>query len=640
MPVYTHQAMDKMSGFQQGLEASMARHKEELSQKFGARLAHACREAEDAACQRVQAAYEPRLQALEEQLQAHIGESRSHAERALRDVSDLVGRHTGAAEDIAALNTRARSTAERLEDFARQLEAECRQREASCQDLDGRVFELQASIVKEGMSREEADEKLDGRLNGACAEAAAATQQAVATAEEKLRLVSEEAAALEARMQQRLEEEAAQCIRQAARHSEEEAGRVREELGHATQRAQQQVDEARAHAEALVEASEASLRSEQAVAADHILVASEQAGKEQANRVSAQLHHELEQSGRDAARANADATAALWEAVATLEGRVADARHSCSSELQHLANGETLRLHFLNALQVRHGQPGAFHDGLSGTAQGGGRTRVVDSELTRTNPHVRKTLEVGLQEDILELKEALADMDRRLCQERDRLDAELRARATNHEVYTRLQATVTDLSSRCCAAQSEVCETRVRSQQELLALGGEVTELRAALASLASGVVRALQVLGLLEAAPSLGTPLVTPRAVAARGAQGMEQPGGPSEAPQATPQGGSKGVRVEDLLQWERAGNSLTAKVSRQWRGREATGMPTFLAALDRLLQADERAAGGERVALRHPFVHPVAAPPVAPPLAPVKGAPPPGLAAVRHQRLAAAMI
>merc|ERR1740123_879212 len=138
-----------------------------------------------------------------------------------------------------------------------------------------------------------------------------------------------------------------------------------------------------------------------------------------------------------------------------------------------------------------------------------------------------------------------------------------------------------------------------------MALGNEVTSLRAAATTLANGVVRALQVIGLLEAG-SMVPP--TPRGGAAGAPTPRVEPkGGASPTPRGGPSqqveslqslSSGRSIRVEDLLLWERAGNPLASKVARAWQRREdllrkeGAATPTVLAALDRLLGAGAAAA------------------------------------------------
>jgi len=178
--------------------------------------------------------------------------------------------------------------------------------------LDARLFELQSGIVKESMAREEADQRLVERAQGASAEAAAAAvKRAVEHADMRFAEAAEAAASLEARLLQCLAEESARCLNEAACGTEETAGHLREEMGQAAQRARQQALDSRDHADSAVKATADALRGEQAEAAERLMAAAEQAVKEKADVMSTHLHHKLEQSGLEASRASTDAIAPL-----------------------------------------------------------------------------------------------------------------------------------------------------------------------------------------------------------------------------------------------------------------------------------------------------------------------------------------
>lgn len=124
----------------------------------------------------------------------------------------------------------------------------------------------------------------------------------------------------------------------------------------------------------------------------------------------------------------------------------------------------------------------------------------------------------------------------------------------------------------CHQAEVRAGELRVRTQQEIQTLGQELSQLRAASTSLASGVLRALEVLGLLE-----------PEA----------RPGGANGAAQATPRSPKTpvwhGRRIEDLLNWERSGASLALRISERWLAQDLRGSPTLLALLARKVDEED---------------------------------------------------
>jgi len=562
MPVYNHEAMDTIHGVQQGLEASMARHKDELSQKFGARLAHACREAEDAAVERSQAFSEHRVAALEEQLQAHILQWRATANDTLSRLIKLTEEHARVENDYMSLNMHLHVTRDWLTDLSEQVSAEKQQRVDDVSGLAARASELDASLAKESRAREGCVSDLSQRLEVAKQQASTATQEACKSADERFSQAHEDLVNLEHKVLQCLDDQDLDCLRQAKQHTEVVADHLRRELEQAKAAEQQRECEGREQAQTSIEASMASLRSEQAAAAVKVLASADSHAEQKLELLAEQFRDKLERSQQEAGKLTGDATSAIWDAIASLEGRVADAKTVCAAELRSLADGETLRLHFLNALKVRNGEPSFAQ---------GGQMRAIDTELLNTNAHVRRSLEASLQDEVMEIREALADTDARLCQTTDKLQAELSVRVKSHEIYTRLQAGIHEVSSRCCSAHGQASEAQQLAQQELRKAFEEIATLRSATTSLTEGVLKALQIIGILDEA--------TQWAVVGDG-HALFNPG----------QTRRNCVNIEDLLQWDKAGNSLSARISRQWQRREAAGNPTLLAALDRLSLAEAR--------------------------------------------------
>jgi len=556
MPVYNHEAMDKIHGFQQGLEASMTRHKDELSQKFGARLAHACREAEDAAVERSQAFTEERVAALEEQLQAHIRQWRLTSNDTLSRLIKLTDEQARVENDYTSLNMHVHVTRDRLTDLQGQLSEEKQQRLDDVSGLNGRASDLDESLAKEIRAREGSVSELSQRLEQAKQEAASATQELSKSADERFSKSHDDLVSLEHKVLKRLDDQDLDCLRQANQHTEVVADHLRRELEQAKAAEQQREQEGREQAQASIEASMASLRSEQAAAAVKVLASADTHAEQKLELLAEQFRDKLERSKQEAGKSSGDATAAIWDAIAALEGRVADAKSHCATELRSLADGETLRLKFLNELKVRNGEPSFAQ---------GGRMRAIDTELLNTNAHVRRSLEASLQDEVVEIREALAATDARLCQTSDKLQAELSIRVKSHEIYTRLQAGIHEVSSRCCTAHGQASEAQVLAQQELRKAFQEIATLRSATTSLTEGVLKALQIIGILDEATQWAVVVDTP--VANRSS-----------------------LNVEDLLQWDKAGNSLSARINRQWQRREAAGSPTLLAALDRLSVAEAR--------------------------------------------------
>merc|ERR1712226_573931 len=97
----TYATMDKLCGMQQGLEASMMRHKDEILKTFGARLDHICYEAENSAIQRSAAMLDPRFSALEQRIEAQSQTARSDAGQMRQTTGALTESQDGTSKDIA-----------------------------------------------------------------------------------------------------------------------------------------------------------------------------------------------------------------------------------------------------------------------------------------------------------------------------------------------------------------------------------------------------------------------------------------------------------------------------------------------------------------------------------------------------------
>jgi len=136
------------------------------------------------------------------------------------------------------------------------------------------------------------------------------------------------------------------------------------------------------------------------------------------------------------------------------------------------------------------------------------------------------------------------------------------------------------LNERWQSGHSEASDIKQRLQRENAALGGELSNVRAATTSLTHGVLRALQILGLLHELP---------------------QQAQPRDASRATPT--RWGVDVEDLVEWEKTGRSLADRISLHWNSYAPAGTPTLLELLTRKAdQGDMKiAVGSLRQLLNH---------------------------------------
>uniref|UniRef100_A0A6T8V2M6 Uncharacterized protein n=1 Tax=Noctiluca scintillans TaxID=2966 RepID=A0A6T8V2M6_NOCSC len=217
---------------------------------------------------------------------------------------------------------------------------------------------------------------------------------------------------------------------------------------------------------------------------------------------------------------------------------------------QHSEHHETVK-HLLRLERQRTEEDGAAH------------TTLVGQLRDQHEKHVRS--------EATELRTLIADCRRRLFEETNALREEIRDQPTRKDLhdlvavaagqYTELAAAFeshktqlnssVDLAVRNESRQqlhhtwNEKGEAKLR-MQEVLQLGSELTQLRASASSLTNGVLKALQVIGLME--------------------------GGDEHRP----------VQIEDLLEWERLGKSLTTRIARAWCARGPAGTPTLLALVE----------------------------------------------------------
>jgi hypothetical protein len=208
-------------------------------------------------------------------------------------------------------------------------------------------------------------------------------------------------------------------------------------------------------------------------------------------------------------------------------------------------------------------------------------TEEGEVESARRQAQIRDSLENRLQSESSDIRKCLGDCQKKIHDEGADIRKQMREKAGKNEVADvarqcqercqevatamdnhrgRLEGSVNDFAARYREVHQDANESRLRGQREAIALGGEVTQLRAACTSLANGTLKALQIVGLV----------------------GGEDPGA------ALGENGSRGVEVEDLLKWEKAGRSLAHRVERQWYKQEAQGIPTLLALVDRKNEFD----------------------------------------------------
>lgn len=229
------------------------------------------------------------------------------------------------------------------------------------------------------------------------------------------------------------------------------------------------------------------------------------------------------------------------------------------------------------------------------------RTEEMGAENSALAQQVRDNLETHLQSEATDLRASLADARKKIYEEANSLRAELREQPTKRELVelasttteqynelnnaidghrTRLEAAVADYGTRVREARSEASEARLRMQRETMALGSELTTLRAAASSLANGVLKSLQVIGFLreEADASAADGEKVVKRTMAEGGDGGD---GKKDH--------HRGIEIEDLLEWEKVGKSLATRIARQWYLKESSGIPNMISLVDRKAESEE---------------------------------------------------
>jgi len=229
------------------------------------------------------------------------------------------------------------------------------------------------------------------------------------------------------------------------------------------------------------------------------------------------------------------------------------------------------------------------------------QTEAADTEINKLLVQTRDTLGGQLKNDVNDLRTLLANCRQRLTEETGALRKQLREQPTKQELTevvtmttdrcnevaaaldscrNRLEAATQEFATRCRDVSSESQEARLRMQREAMALGNEVTHLRAAASSLANGVVKALTVIGLIREESLIATEVKKSSAQDGAGQDGAHPVTGAAIGAEAQP--AHHKVMIEDLLQWEKIGKSLASRVARQWYNRETAGFPTLLSLVD----------------------------------------------------------
>merc|ERR1712107_465279 len=164
------------------------------------------------------------------------------------------------------------------------------------------------------------------------------------------------------------------------------------------------------------------------------------------------------------------------------------------------------------------------------------RLDAADSEINKIIGLARASVEEHLGREVEELRHAIQDLDNRFTQDAHNFRTELSLNARRSEVTgatmdaaARCDSVAETLSDRCerfeaesfsikalsLGVKDEVFDFRVQTRRETAALAGELTQLRAATTSLTNGIIKALQVIGLLQYDTRSGSSTAMPQQLA-----------------------------------------------------------------------------------------------------------------------------
>jgi len=579
-----HATRDQIAGVQQGVEASMMGHKADLMQKFGQRLEFACQQAEDTAVERAKQYLVPGLEVLGDQLNSHKQRWEVIAERTAQELTGLSKRCEDFHDNIRVLHDSADAMTGRLEELGTQLAGDAERSNRRCEDLETQIFELRGQIADEKHQRIQGHNDHAQHMAGASEEAARATRRSTERADDHFQKMQDRTSALEAQLTRIMNEHDIDCLREAKEHTEQMAEVLRAETVEAMTRANERLVLSDTQMAALVKASIEALKEKQTEADGDVLKAAENSLEKRADQLSSQFLDEIDQVRRQIEELAQQSRASLQSSITDVEARLATRDAALAENVQSLKTaiekGDSGRIHLKRALQAESQQ-----------------SRTAAADVSKASAHAVAKTEARLKDDLEQLRKELQVTQRRLDQEAGGLRAEVQDRPTLQEAAQsstahaekcreiegmlvdqrrKLEDAEVGIGNRVASLQRNTGEAQDRSQQEIAALGGEVTQLRTATASLADGVVKALQVIGLLESSNT---------------ARAQDD----QRVREGSQVDGLKRVEVEDLLRWERSGNTLAARVSRQWQEKQLLGAPTLMAALNRRLDTEEHAVARE---------------------------------------------
>lgn len=333
------------------------------------------------------------------------------------------------------------------------------------------------------------------------------------------------------------------ALDEAKKYAGEAAQGVREEIldRQIIENLEKRLAECAIHLDARVAATENRLRADFTVSSVEVLTAAEKESEKKVANLAANINERFEgmtQETQTLQKTLLEKDAALHAKMDTTKQNLEAAHALAGVELA----GVDSRTHDLEAGAVRFqkfleelcekndNDFSAVHKDMA--------LRATKTELLDTIDHVRTSADSAVAQA-----------------------SELEASFQNHCKW--LDKQVAEVTSRCHGAEVEATDAKSLVRREAAALEDEVRTVRAASTSLLHGVLRAVQVVGLLREEPEVQ------KVQAHEGRDLMSRT--------------QQGPDLSELLAWEKAGRSLSARIMHEWRRFEASGSPSILALIDR---------------------------------------------------------
>lgn len=572
-------SMDKLVGLQRALETGLLQCKDEVLQTFGARLHHACNQAEEVAVQKSWELIVPHIAALEQSLEVRCQNMQGEINLIRDELKDLSGSQDGTRTEVGAARADLEKLTSRLNDFSFQLSAETNVREEHGKEVFRQFEGLRSDISDERLQRSE------GEGNVACrfSELSEDFRSSLAVAMEKaVRSLSEHS---EKASQQRsdLENKFDAIIKAVSENADVQLQDAANQLQKKIHEAVTQMEENQAtsanNTQSMISESAAALRSAIDSSANTVTAAAESLANQNLEASCEQLQTRINQLEARSKRLVEESNDTFNDALRSAEERLASVDNRLLLDVGNLRN----------AIQRSDVLRGALRKTVQAESI---QVKREHQEMTKTSSHARDKIEARLKDQVAELSTKVTNLEKQLSRQSEGLFTELQKLPTTQDVSDSSQAVANHcnvlkgdlvdhskklesmggaLDARCTDVHAETSKVKLHLDQQISALSSEVTSIRQASTSLARGVVEALQIIGLFDVAPSS---VALPR---------------PPEA--------DSGIGLQDLLAWEKAGNSLAVRVAQQWKAKDLAGTPTMLAALKHRLAVEEHAVAIELI-------------------------------------------